>query len=174
MRPAAPPLRPDTPFVASKRQVTAGAPFLVPVFGIFMPYLEDVEALRPKRKKLVMPSSPVLPAQEKIFSMEEVRSIVQKALDEHEKYIRAEYDRVLQERLNGTFARPVHPCLTSSHLTSRPIRQLRQVQPRRHFAAAGSRNLYSCLSSLPPDGPLASGVICHNQHSNLFILYVDS
>ncbi len=36
-----------------------------------------------------------------MFTAEEVRRIVAKAIEEHERFIRAEYDRVLGERLQG-------------------------------------------------------------------------
>lgn len=64
-------------------------------------------ALRPKRMRIpaaagAPPAPAAAPAQEKIFSVEDVRVMLQRAIEEHETYIRTEYNRVLQERLNGT------------------------------------------------------------------------
>lgn len=78
---------------------------------------DDVLALRPKRARLPA-AAPLAPTQEKVFSVEDVRTIVQRAIDEHEAYIRSEYTRVLQERLNGAFSSlsPPRVILVAPHL----------------------------------------------------------
>lgn len=100
---------PESPFVSSKRIVTNGMFYLIEspwvVLTLFC-LLDDVMALRPKRMRIPAaagaPAPAPAPGQEKIFSVEDVRVMLQRAIEEHETYIRTEYNRVLQERLNGT------------------------------------------------------------------------
>lgn len=73
-----------------------------------------------------------------MFSLEQVRDIVQRTVDERERVMRAHYDRVLQQKLQGACSTPHIPC--PYPCPSAP-RADRRVSPRAYLSAQsnGSR-----------------------------------
>jgi hypothetical protein len=94
---------------------------------------------------------------EVLFSMDQVRDIVRRAVDEKERTLREQYDRVLQQKLQGVCLRassnahpyrraPSPPPLTPLHvLPCRAIPSVRQVQRGLHLALAQDERPRLCL-----------------------------
>lgn len=87
----------ESPHAKRARQIAIARRSPMPVFRL------DAAAAPPSAVGPVSVSAPPSPKQpqQRLYSLDEVKLIVAKAVQEHDAKLRAEYDRILQQKLHG-------------------------------------------------------------------------